>query len=147
VSQEIAAILAVDLNNGLGFENKILFSNPVDMKHFQTITKDYYNCVVGRKTDEDLPFLKHRYTYVLSRQGKNLFPRLKQLDRFIVIGGNEIYKLFKDSISVWYVTYFKQKAEQVDTYLDSSVIDVINSITDKEIIFEDDVLSIIKYYK
>jgi dihydrofolate reductase len=73
---------------------------------------------------------------------------LNSLVKNIVIGGNEIYKLFKDDIDIWYVTYFKKAADTVDVYLDPSIIEIIeNTDKTKEVILENDDLIIYKITK
>ena len=150
---ELAAILAIDSNYGLGYKNNILFKDPIDMKHFRTITSKYVNCVVGRKTAQSLPTgLPGRYLKVLTKERTDSFSVpptyesvINSLVRNIVIGGNEIYKLFKDDIDIWYVTYFKKAANNVDVYLDSSVINVIEDKNKtREVMFENDDLIIFK---
>lgn len=150
----LAGILALDVNNGLGYKNNILFKNAIDMKHFRVITCEYVNCVVGRKTAESLPSnFPGRYLKVLSKNPLACFGFLptyenvlSSFDKQIVIGGNEIYKLFKNDIKVWYVTYFKEAAKNVDVYLDKEVLEVISKTQTKEIIYEDDTLQICKCY-
>lgn len=153
---ELAAILAVDSNYGLGYKNNILFKDPVDMQHFRTITCQYVNCIVGRKTADSLTKgLPGRYLKVFTRKPLDSFRIiqtyegvLNSLVKNIVIGGNEIYKLFKDDIDIWYVTYFKKAADTVDVYLDPSIIEIIeNTDKTKEVILENDDLIIYKITK
>lgn len=153
----IAAILAIDLNYGLGYQNNILFRDPVDMKHFRTTTCQYKNCIVGRKTADSLPQnFPGRKLKILTRNPPDSFQSplsykniLDCIEDQIVIGGNEIYKLFKDDVDIWYLTQFKKSAELVDTYLDKSVIDLIDntSNTTREVILENDDLIISKITK
>lgn len=144
--KDLAAILAVDQNYGIGYKNNILIKNSIDMSLFRKYTLAYKNCIVGNKTAQSLNYhLKDRILHVMSRSRPAL-----ELDvnvPYIVIGGNEIYDYFKNSITTWYVTYFKQSCLNVDTYLNEDVINVINSIKTQEIIFENEDLVVIKYVK
>lgn len=159
-NNRIAAILAIDSNYGLGYENNILFKDPIDMKHFRKITLEYINCVVGRKTAQSVNMnLPKRHLHVLSR--KEIYYESEEMTtnvskeslmvsniEFIVIGGNTIYELFKDEIDIWYVTYFKKAADKVDVYLSPSVREVIEDVNNtKEVIVEDDNLLILKITK
>lgn len=143
----IAAILAVDKNLGLGYQNNILFKNVIDMKHFSTISKQYYYCAVGRKTAESLDFkLKDRELLVLSKNNFSKDQLLQNYSKFIVIGGNEIYTLFQDQITTWYITVFNDTATNVDVYLDKMLYSKILTYP-STVLYEDKELSIIKYIK
>lgn len=161
-----AAILAIDQNNGLGYKNNILFKNQKDMNHFVTITKQYKDCFVGRKTAESLKYnLKDRNLYVYTRDlNKPPIPgvvycqiqdgllnatSLTTKDKYIVIGGNQIYKLFMYEVDTWYVTQFKESAKNVDVYLDIEILNYIKNtnLFNCSILDEDENLIILKYTK
>ena len=145
----LVAILAIDKNSGLGYKNNILFKFTEDMEHFYNLTSYYKNCVVGRKTYESLPLkrFENRILKVMTKQNKDSYCSvLASTEDQIVIGGNEIYKLFKDLIAVWYITYFKEAANNVDVYLDKEVLEVISKTQTKEVIYENDHLQICKCY-
>ena len=63
----IAMIAAVDANNGIGYNNNLLFHNKEDMQHFRNVTLGK-TVVMGRKTAQSLPrgFLPHRNNLILS---------------------------------------------------------------------------------
>ncbi len=145
---DIAAILAVDKNLGLGYKNNILFKNSTDMSYFSTISKQYYYCVVGRKTAESLDFkLKNRELLVLSKNSSiSKEYILKNYPQFIVIGGNEIYSLFKNEITTWYVTVFNNAAENVDVYLNNDIYSLILTYS-SQVLYKDEELTILKYTK
>tara|TARA_Y100001956_G_scaffold62595_1_gene62687 strand:- start:5907 stop:6386 length:480 start_codon:yes stop_codon:yes gene_type:complete len=99
-------ILATDLNNGLGKENKLLYSIPQDMEWFKLQTGKM-PVVMGRKTHESIGrLLPGRNNIIVTRDAdyyvegatviNNILPLLnasKEKD-FMIIGGEEIYRLF-----------------------------------------------------
>lgn len=48
------AIVAVDENWGIGYNDELLCKIPGDMKHFKELTKDKVN-VIGRRTYDNIP--------------------------------------------------------------------------------------------
>ena len=119
------AIVAADLDWGIGYEGKLLERIPDDMKLFKQLTFDHV-IVMGRKTLESLPGgkpLEGRTNIVLSRDEKftlgnepgvilrrsvdDVLESLKKVhytrDVFI-IGGAEIYKEFLQYCDIIYVT-------------------------------------------
>ena len=101
-------IVAVDKNWGIGCENDLLFSLPLDMQHFKNTTLNK-TVVMGRKTLESLPNgkpLKNRENIVLSKEGANdgdgfvlarsleeLLQIIKNKDGVFIIGGASVYEL------------------------------------------------------
>lgn len=71
----IAAIVAMDENRAIGFENKIPWHLPEDMKRFAALTKGHA-VLMGRNTWESLPEkyrpLPERLNIVCSRNPKSL---------------------------------------------------------------------------
>ena len=67
LNQEITMIAAVEKDNGLGLDNKLVWHIPRDLKHFKDLTLGH--CIImGRKTFESLPkALPNRKNIVLSR--------------------------------------------------------------------------------
>ena len=120
------AIVAVDLNWGIGCDGKLLETIPEDKKFFKekTIGKVV---VMGRETFESLPGkapLKDRVNIVLSRNENYMddrliicnsidetFDQLKKYDKndIFVIGGEVIYKQFLSHCEEIYVTKIKNK--------------------------------------
>lgn len=115
------AIVAVDLNWGIGCKGNLLQRIPEDMKFFKQMTLGKV-VVMGRETFESLPGkepLKDRVNIVLSKNEnfKNeklticrsldeLFQELKQynLDDVIIIGGESIYTQLLPYCTEAYVT-------------------------------------------
>ena len=63
----IAAIVAVDGNNGIGFDGELLERIPEDMKRFRALTEDNI-VIMGRKTWDSLPSqpLQNRDNLIIS---------------------------------------------------------------------------------
>lgn len=122
------AIVAVDLNWGIGCGGKLLQSIPEDMKFFKE--KTIGNVVVmGRETFESLPgkkTLKDRVNIVLSRSESfnddglivcnSIDETLKELqkyenDKIFIIGGETVYKQFLPYCNELYVTKIQNTYE------------------------------------
>ena len=65
----IAAIACVDLNYGIGYQNKLLISIPEDLKRFKKLTTNGV-VIMGRKTWESLPKkpLPNRINWVITNK-------------------------------------------------------------------------------
>lgn len=50
----ISIIVAIARNHGIGFENKLLYWLPNDLKRFKALTTGH-TIIMGRKTFESLP--------------------------------------------------------------------------------------------
>jgi dihydrofolate reductase len=101
----ISIIAAVAKNRAIGFENKLIYWLPNDLKRFKALTTGH-TIVMGRKTFESLPkgALPNRRNVVLSRTTKELpgcevFPTLEtalescQPDEDVfIIGGARVYE-------------------------------------------------------
>lgn len=81
----ISIIAAVDRHMGIGYENKLLFWLPNDLKRFKALTTGN-TIIMGRKTFESLPkgALPNRRNIVLSTRsdtqcpGAEVFPSLEE---------------------------------------------------------------------
>lgn len=64
----VAAIVAVDINWGIGYNSDLLVDIPEDKKFFREKTKDSI-VIMGRKTWDSLPIkpLPNRTNYIISR--------------------------------------------------------------------------------
>jgi dihydrofolate reductase len=115
---KIALIAALDENNGIGKDNKLLCYLPADLKRFKQLTTGH--CIVmGRKTFESLPNgpLPNRRNIVLTRNPSfkkdgvdvinsvdEVFDICKNEEKVFVIGGEEVYKLFMQKADILYIT-------------------------------------------
>ena len=103
---EVALIAAVAKNGAIGYENKLLYWLPNDLKRFKALTTGH-TIVMGRKTFESLPkgALPNRRNVVLSRSTSftapdiEVFASLEQAlascgadEEVYVIGGASVYR-------------------------------------------------------
>lgn len=103
----ISIISAVAANNAIGFENKLIYWLPNDLKRFKQLTTGN-TIIMGRRTYESLPkgALPNRRNIVLTRNGKkedfpgcdvysSLDEALKNCGKeedIYIIGGSSVYK-------------------------------------------------------
>lgn len=100
----INIIAAIAQNNAIGFDGKLLYHLPDDLKRFRELTSGH-TIIMGRKTFESLPkgALPNRRNIVLSRKEKN-FPGAETYtslaealessssdDNIFIIGGASVY--------------------------------------------------------
>lgn len=125
-------IVAVDRNWGIGKDNKLLVSIPIDMKHFREETTGKV-IVMGRKTLESFPnglplasrtniVLTHDKDYyvkgaIFVHSEKELLEKLKEYesDSIYVIGGESIYRMMLPYCDTAHITEIDY-AYQADTY-------------------------------
>lgn len=103
---KISIIVAVDRNMAIGFQNKLLFWLPNDLKRFKSLTMGN-TIIMGRKTFESLPkgALPNRRNIVLSSNpnvecpGAEVFTSLEEAlkhcqkdERVYIIGGESVYR-------------------------------------------------------
>ena len=101
----ITLIAAVASNNAIGFQNKLLYWLPNDLKRFKTLTTGH-TIIMGRRTFESFPkgALPNRRNVVLSRMGTafpgaETFPSLEaalaacqEEEDIYIIGGASVYE-------------------------------------------------------
>ncbi len=101
----INLIAAVARNRAIGFENKLIYWLPNDLKRFKALTTGH-TIIMGRRTFESLPkgALPNRRNIVLSRTqasfaGCDCFPSLDEAlahcqpdEDVFIIGGASLYK-------------------------------------------------------
>lgn len=101
----ISIIAAVAQNRAIGYQNKLLYWLPNDLKRFKALTTGH-TIVMGRKTFESLPkgALPNRRNVVISRQnisfpGAEVFPSLEAAlqacvadEDVYIIGGATVYE-------------------------------------------------------
>lgn len=103
---KISIIAAVDRHMAIGFQNKLLFWLPNDLKRFKALTTGN-TIIMGRKTFESLPkgALPNRRNVVLSSNpaiqcpGAEIFPSLEAAlqcceedEHIYIIGGASLYQ-------------------------------------------------------
>jgi len=125
---KIKLIAAIDKNNGLGYNNKLLAHISEDLKRFKSLTTGSF-VVMGRKTFQSLPkgALLNRTNIVLSRDENFKEPNViaapsikdileSDLPEIYVIGGAEIYNQFIDIADELYITKILFSFINVDSY-------------------------------
>ena len=126
----IAIIAAIDKNNALGFENKLLFYLPDDLKRFKSLTTGH-TVVMGRKTFDSLPkgALPNRRNIVLSRSkklelpGAEVYPSLEEAlkhceeeEQVFIMGGASVYRQALPLADKLFLTEIDAEAKQADVY-------------------------------
>lgn len=126
----IAIIAAIDKNNALGFQNRLLFYLPDDLKRFKALTTGH-TVVMGRKTFDSLPkgVLPNRRNIVLSRSTKLVLPgaevyasleeALKHCaddEQVFIMGGASVYKQAMPLADRLYMTEIDAEAAEADVY-------------------------------
>ena len=125
----ITIIAAVARNRAIGFENKLLYWLPNDLKRFKALTTGH-TIIMGRNTFESLPkgALPNRRNVVLSRTTKELpgcdvFPTLEEAiqscqpeEDVYIIGGARVYEqaiMFADRLCL---TEIDDTPKEVDAF-------------------------------
>lgn len=125
----ISIIVAIAKNNAIGFENKLIYWLPNDLKRFKSLTTGN-TIIMGRRTFESLPkgALPNRRNIVLSRTGKaedfpgaDLYPNLQEAlssceGDIYIIGGASVYKEALPIADRLCLTYVHDTPEQADTF-------------------------------
>ena len=130
----ISLIAAVDKNNAIGKDNKLLFHIKEDLLFFKETTINH-TIIMGRKTFEALPgVLPLRKHIILTRDKsykvndpqvkiesslKSLLEDLKDKDEEVfIIGGGEIFEQVMESglVDKIYLTKINKSVEDADTF-------------------------------
>lgn len=126
----ISIIAAVDRQLAIGFQNKLLYWLPNDLKRFKALTTGH-TIVMGRKTFESLPkgALPNRRNIVLSTRPGASYPdaetyssleaALQHCDadeQVFIIGGASLYKQALDLADELLLTEVDDVASQADAY-------------------------------
>ena len=130
----ISLIAAVDKNNAIGKDNKLLFHIKEDLLFFKETTINH-TIIMGRKTFESLPgVLPLRKHIILTRDKnykvndphvkiksslKSILEDLKDKDEEVfIIGGGEIFEQVMESgiVDKIYLTKINKSAEDADTF-------------------------------
>ena len=125
----LSIIVAINKNRGIGFENKLLYWLPNDLKRFKALTTGH-TIIMGRKTFESLPkgALPNRRNIVLSRSchdfpGAECFHSLqealeqcKEEEEVYIIGGASIYQQALPFADELCLTEIDSTAPEADAY-------------------------------
>lgn len=125
----ISIIVAIAENNAIGFENKLIYWLPNDLKRFKALTTGN-TIIMGRKTFESFPkgALPNRRNVVLSRTGKpedfpgaDLYPNLQEAlasceGDVYIIGGASVYEQAMHIADRLCLTYVYDTPKNADTF-------------------------------
>ncbi len=129
INKNISIIVAIDENNGIGKDNKLLCHIPGDLKRFKALTMGH-PLVMGKKTFESLPNgpLPGRKNIVISDDKNDRFSgcemaysieeAIEKMDderENFIIGGGSIYKQFLPQSDKLYLTVIHKKFD-ADTF-------------------------------
>ena len=126
---KINIIVAIAENRAIGFENKLLYWLPNDLKRFKALTTGH-TIIMGRKTFESLPkgALPNRRNIVLSRQdiefsGAERYASLEAAlaqcqneEEVFIIGGASVYQEALPLADKLCVTHIDDSPEQADAF-------------------------------
>ena len=127
----ISMIVAMDLNRAIGKDNALMWNIKEDLSYFKKITNNKA-IVMGRKTFESIGRpLPNRTNIVLSRD-KSLaidgvitisdidsILEMSKYNDIVVIGGEQIYKLFLPYTDTLYITQVNLYIEDADAHFPS----------------------------
>lgn len=125
----ISIIAAVAQNMAIGYQNKLLYWLPNDLKRFKALTTDH-TIIMGRKTFESLPkgALPNRRNVVLTRSqitfpGAEVYPSLQAAlascapeEDVYIIGGASVYKEALPLADRLCLTEIQDTPEQADAF-------------------------------
>ncbi len=126
---KIALIAAIAKNNAIGFENKLIYWLPNDLKRFKELTTGHA-IIMGSNTFRSLPkgALPNRRNIVLSRKtssfpGAETFNSLNEaLDNckdekiVYIIGGETLYRAAMPIADILCLTEIEDTPEKADAY-------------------------------
>lgn len=122
---KIVGIGAMDLNKMIGYQNDLPWNCPLDLKFFKENTLNK-TIVMGSNTYRSIGMsLPNRRNIVLSKtsnfKGVETYTSVEDIlklnEDLMIIGGNQIYKLFKDYYTHFIITSIKHTFK-ADTKLD-----------------------------
>ena len=125
----LSVIVAINKNNGIGFENKLLYWLPNDLKRFKSLTTGH-PIIMGRKTFESLPkgALPNRRNIVLTHsdlhfEGAETFHSLadalascEEKDEAFIIGGASLYQEAIKVADRLYITEIEDAEKPADAF-------------------------------
>ncbi len=129
IPMRINIIAAVARNHAIGYQNKLLYWLPNDLKRFKSLTSGH-TIIMGRKTFESLPkgALPNRRNVVLSRNGQEFAgcDRYRSLDEALrhcrpdediyIIGGASVYRQALDKADRLCLTEVDDTPENADAF-------------------------------
>lgn len=140
--KRITLIAALDNNRAIGFDNRMPWHLPDDLKRFKALTTGK-SVLMGRKTAESLGrALPNRQNLVLSRSTDAAFAGMQivnswsaalaacESDEVMVIGGGEIYSLALPHAHQMHLTHVDTALAHADAYFpafDASIWREVNS--------------------
>lgn len=126
----ITIIAAVAQNNAIGYENKLIYWLPNDLKRFKTLTTGN-TIIMGRKTFESLPkgALPNRRNIVLTHQtdfsapGAEIFHSLDEAlktcqanEEIFIIGGVSLYEEALERADRLCLTHIEDTPQKADAF-------------------------------
>ena len=132
----ISIIAAIARNRAIGFENKLLYWLPDDLKRFKALTTGH-TIIMGRKTFESFPkgALPNRRNIVLSRDRAKSFPGAETFqslekalahcageEEIFIIGGESVYKEALPLAHKLYLTEIDDTPEKADAFFPPIVL-------------------------
>lgn len=126
----ISVIVAIARNRAIGFENRLLYRLPDDLKRFKALTTGH-TIIIGRKTFESFPkgALPNRRNIVLSKNKAAVFPgaetfsslqealsHCKEEEEIFIIGGESVYKEALPLAQKLYITEIEDTPQQADAF-------------------------------
>lgn len=130
-------IVAMSQNRAIGKDNKLLWNFKSDLAFFKEKTWNG-QVILGRKTWENMPsqWLPNRNLWIFSRENKYGWLQASNQNKYSpstlaivtdlthlpqndywVAGGAEIYSLFLDKITEFYVTLIKEEYTEADKFM------------------------------
>ena len=125
----ISIIAAVAKNRAIGYQNKLIYWLPNDLKRFKTLTTGH-TIIMGRNTFLSLPkgALPNRRNIVLSRSAKafegcDVYPSLEEAlkhctpdEDIYIIGGASVYRQALKLADRLYLTEIDDTPNDADTF-------------------------------
>ena len=129
---KISIIVAIARNGAIGFENKLLYWLPNDLKRFKALTTGL-TIIMGRRTFESLTkgALPNRRNIVLTRQelsfpGAESYPSLEAAlsrchddEEIFIIGGASVYQEALPMADALYITHIDDTPAEADAFFPS----------------------------
>lgn len=126
--KNLSLIAAIGNNNELGINNKLIWHIKEDLKSFKNITMNS-NIIMGMNTYNSIPQkLEGRKYIVMTRKDiildnvqiyhskEDVIKNINNQEKYIVIGGEQIYKLFIEDVYIMYITHINDTFKLADAY-------------------------------